>query len=127
MAADPIFAATPRNGMGQIATANTNRDGTGTVGTIFTAGSSGSIITAITVKAQVTTTAGMVRLFVHDGTNYRLWREVIVTAITVGASTPAFEEHIIDFGGLLLPNGYSLRASTHNAETFSIICQGGDF
>jgi hypothetical protein len=127
MAADPIFAATPRNGVGQISTANTNRDGTGTVGTIFTAGSSGSIITVITVKAQVTTTAGMVRLFVYDGTNYRLWREVPVSAITVSASQPAFEEHIVDFGGLLLPSGYSLRASTHNAETFNIICQGGDF
>lgn len=127
MATDPSFATTPRNGAGQISTANTNRDGTGTVGTIFTAGSSGSIITVITVKAQVSTTAGMVRLFVHDGTNFRLWREIVVTAITVGASTACFEEHIVDFGGLLLPSGYSLRASTHIGEAFNVIAQGGDF
>jgi hypothetical protein len=128
MATNPVFAATPRNGVGQVSTANTNRDGTGTLATIFTAGSSGSRIDVIAVKATVTTTAGMVRLYVHDGSNARLWREVPVSAVTPSASLASFASYLnLSFDPLILPNGYSLRASTHNAETFNVIAMGGDF
>jgi len=126
---NPIFVQTPRVGVGQITTANTNRDGTGTVGTIFTAGTNGSRIHRIRVKAQVTTTAGMIRLFIHDGSNYRLWLEFIVTAITVGANIAGYEYDLQLPGekALVLPTGYSLRASTHNTETFNVFAEGGDY
>lgn len=126
---NPIFVQTPKVGIGQISTANTNRDGSGTVDTVFTAGANGSRIHRIRVKAQVTTTAGMIRLFIHDGSNFRLWLEIAVTAITVGANTAGFEYDLQLPGekALVLPTGYSLRASTHNAETFNIIAEGGDY
>lgn len=127
MAGTPNYAATPRCGLAAISTANTARDGTGTLGTVFTAGSSGSRIDTIVVQATVTTTAGMVRLFVHDGTNARLWREVGVSAITVSATVAGFREEIALEQPLLLPNGYSLRAAPHNAEAFNVIAIGGDF
>lgn len=128
MATNPVFAATPRNGVGQVSTANTNRDGTGTIATIFTAGSSGSRIDQISVKATGTTTAGMVRLYVHDGSNARLWREVAISAVTPSASLASFASYLnLSFDPLILQNGYSLRASTHNAETFNVIAMGGDF
>jgi hypothetical protein len=129
MAADPVFAATPRNGVGNIATGNTTRDASVTTGivSILTAGASGTLVTRIDIKATVTTTLGMVRLWIHDGTNYRLWREVPVTAITVSASVAGFEYSITMSDGLILPSGYSLRASTHNSESFNIAAMGGDF
>lgn len=127
MATQPAYTATPKVGVGQVSAANTNRDGTGTLAAIFTAGASGSRIDRVTVQAVATTTAGMVRLFIHDGTNARLYAEVPVSAITPSGTTAAFRYQLPIEGGLSLPANYSLRAATHNAETFNVIAQGGDF
>lgn len=132
MAATAQFASVPKCGIGQISTANTNRDGTGTIGTIFTAGASGSRIDAINIKATGTTTAGMIRLFIHDGTNARLLSEVPVLALTPSGTTPAWEAQLntntmTQILPIVIPTGYSLRASTNNAETFNVIASGGDF
>lgn len=132
MANNANFASTPRVGVGQVTTANTNRDGTGTIATIFTAGASGSRIDAINLKAVATTTAGMIRLFVHDGTNARLLTEVPVIAITPSSTLPAWEAQLntntmTQVLPIILPTGYSLRAATNNAETFNVIASGGDF
>lgn len=132
MATTPAYAATPKNGMAVISVANTGRDGTGTIGTIFSAGASGSRIDKIIIKAQGTTTAGMVRLFIHDGSNARLIDEVLVQAITPSATVQSFQvvlaaNQITVELPIILPNGYSLRASTHNAESFNVIAMGGDF
>jgi len=132
MANQAQYVNTPKMGVGQVSTANTNRDGTGTIATIFTAGSSGSRIDAINLKAVGTTTAGMIRLFIHDGTNARLLTEVPVTALTPSATVPAWEAQLntntmTQVLPIILPTGYSLRASTNNAETFNVIAAGGDF
>ena len=130
MAASPAFAATPRCGVGQISTANTARDGTGTVGTIFTAGASGSRIENIRIQAGGTTTAGVVRIFIYDGSNYRLFKEQLVTAITPSTTVEAFSvtlDYSANGACILLPTGYSIRVSTNNAETFNVAVFGGDF
>jgi hypothetical protein len=130
MATTPQFASTARCAVAQVSAANTNRDGTGTIATIFTAGSSGSRLERIRVQAAGTTTAGVVRLFIHDGSNARLFAEALVSAITPSTTVQAWSVDIdlsFNGGAVLLPNGYSLRASTHNAETFNIFAIGGDF
>lgn len=125
----PIFTLTPKVGVVAIATINTGRDGTGTIGTILSAGTNGTRISRITIKATVTTTAGMVRLWIHDGAAYFLWREILITAITVSATVAAFESIIELLGerALILPTGYSLRASTEKAENFNVVAEGGDY
>lgn len=120
MSASPSYVGTPKSYQGQLSAANANRDGTGTVVTVATAGTNGLRIDDITIKAQATTTAGMVRLFLHDGTNYRLWREVLVSAITPSATVAAFEEELKDLA-LVLEDGWSLRASTEKAEVINVI------
>lgn len=121
------YAATPKTAVAQVSTANTNRDGTGTLATVFTAGTSGSRIDDIAIIATGTTTAGMVRLFLHDGTNARLWREVAVSAITPSATVSPFSSLLGNLA-LVLQSGWSLRASTHNAETFNVlVTRAGDF
>ena len=125
----PIFTLSPKIGQVAIATANANRDGTGTVGTVLTAGSNGTRVNRITIKASVTTTAGMIRLFIYNGSTYFLLREIAVAAITVSATVSAFE-YILELLGeraLILPTGYSLRASTEKAENFNIHAEGGDY
>ena len=121
------YANTPRAALGQVSTANTARDGTGTLATIFTAGSSGSRIDDIKIQATGTTTAGVVRLFLHDGTNARLYDEILVPAITPSTTVEAFSAMLVNLG-IVLPSGWSLRASTNNAETFNVIVsRAGDF
>jgi hypothetical protein len=136
MAATAQYASVPKIGTAVISTANTARDGTGTLGTVFTAGASGSRIDTIEIQATGTTTAGMIRLFISDGTNHRLFAEVPVIALTPSATIPAFSATVQGNAGALangvplpfsMATGWSLRASTHNAETFNVIGFGGDF
>lgn len=126
------YAATPNLGIVNIDTANTLRDGTGTLGTVLTAGASGSRIDAIAIKATGTTTAGMIRLFVHNGTTAYLLTELPVTAITASSTVPVWEAQLNTNSmsqvlPIILPTGYSLRASTNNAESFNVLATGGSF
>lgn len=136
MAIAPQYANSPRISIGQLSVANTARDGTGTLATVFTAGTNGSRIDTIEVQATATTTAGMIRLFIHDGTSARLFAELPVLPITPSATVTAwsgtFSSQVGNLAGatvlpIHLPAGYSLRASTNNAEAFNALAFGGDF
>lgn len=126
MATVPNYASTPFLKVAQVSVANTARDGTGTLATVCTAPSTGCRIEQIVITATGTTTAGMVRIFIYDGTNTRLFAEVPVTAITVGASTPGFTA-TLNFSTLVLEANDEIRAATHNAETFNVFAIGGSF
>jgi len=93
------------------------------MGTVLTGGASGSVIKKIRICATVTTTAGVVRLFIDDGTNVRLMQEIIVPAITPSTTVEAFAR-TITYGPddvLHLPsNTWLLKASTNNAEAFNV-------
>lgn len=128
--ATPIFVQTPKIAVGSLATANTNRDGSGTIATIYTAGANGSRIDHIDVIAIGATTAGVVRLYIHDGSSAHLWKELLVPAVTPSTSIGVWSYSLDcskEANGLFLPSGYSLRASTHNAENFRVHAVGGDF
>ena len=126
MAASPAYTATPRTERAEISTANTNRDGTGTIVNLFTAGANGSRVERITICATGTTTAGMIRFYLFDGTNTDLIREAPVTAITPSSTVPVFYQQLGSLA-MILSNGKSLRVSTNNAENFRVIAEGGDF
>lgn len=121
MAAETQYTA--NTGMVVISTANSNLDGTGTLGTVLTAASNGTLVKRITIKAQGTVTQGMVRLFVYDGSsNTRLIEEVLIPAITQGSTEMSFEQTIEC--NYRLQSGYILKAATQNAETFNVIAEG---
>jgi hypothetical protein len=126
MALEPAFAVTPRIGAVNVATANTNRDGTGTVATLITGAATGTRIAEIVVQARVTTTAGMVRIFLYDGTTYRFWDEVAIAAATVSATVKGTRLSTL-YSNLVLPNAsWSLVVSTHNAESIDVTALGAD-
>lgn len=127
MATQAQYAATPRSAVGQVSTANANRDGTGTIVSIFSAGANGSRVDDIWIVATATVTAGVVRLYLNDGTNTRLWQEIMVTATTPSTTVQTFNTALFN-QALILPNGWSLQASTNNANTFNIlVTRAGDF
>jgi hypothetical protein len=123
------FAADPRVSGVTIATANTNRDGTGTLGTVITAGTNGTRIDRIRAQAIVTTTAGRVRLFLYDGSNYYALEEIPIAAATVSATVSGANVDILfgDLRPLTLPSGWDIRAGTHNAESITVTAYGADF
>ena len=126
MAASPVFAVTPRLSSVAVSVANTNRDGTGTIVSLITGVAAGTRINEISVQATVTTTAGMVRIYLYDGTNYRLWDEVSIAAATVSASVKGIRV-ATTYNNLILPSAsWQLFASTHNGEAFTVTTMGAD-
>ena len=127
MASTANYGATPRLGIGQVSAANTNRDGTGTVVDIITGVAAGTRIDRVVVEATVTTTAGMVRLYVHDVTNTRMYAEIPVFAETPSASVATFRA-VLETPNLNLPStSHVLKASTHNAEAMNVFAHGADY
>lgn len=97
MSSDPIFySVLPRTDKCTLDTANTNRDGTGTIVTLVTGAAAGSRVERIEAHAQATTTAGMIRLFRSSdgGSTWTPWRDILVTATTVSASVGAFHAEL---------------------------------
>lgn len=141
---NPAHVATPKSWAVAIpATANTNRDGTGTITDIFSPGASvWSLGGSLKVKATGTTTAGMIRVFGYDGTAYRLLMELGVAAVTPSATvqtaTAGSADSVLTADGYLvlnMPIGGTVAGtiqkigiSTHNAEAFVAHVKGeGDF
>lgn len=118
---------TAKTGIVQISTANSNLDGTGTLGNVITGAAYGTLIKTISIKAIVTTTKGMVRLFVENATRTetRLIREIEIPAITQASIRPTFEV-MLPFN-FTLATGYTLKASTQNAQTFNVFAEGLDW
>jgi len=130
MSSTPAFATVPHNASVNIAVANATRTGTsGTLGTLITAASAGTRVDDIAIKAQVTTTTGMIRFFLNDGTNFYLLAEVLVSAITASATVASFEDRTtLKNLGWILKTGWSIRVSTEKAESFDIsVTRAGDF
>ena len=127
MATSAQYAATPRTTITVLGAANANRDGNGVINTVITAGASGTRVDDIYVTATGNTTAGQLRLYISDGANINLWQEVLVTAVTPNVTISPWTYSWLN-QGLVLANGYSLRASTNNANTFQmVVTRAGDF
>jgi hypothetical protein len=115
-----------------VSAANTSLTGSGTVPVVATAGTNaGTRIDLITIQFNVASTAGFIRLFVHNGSAFFLWKEIPVTASgALSATVAAFRYDVVRSDGLpvlILPATYSLRASTHNAEASTVSIQGWDY
>lgn len=128
MNTSPVLPATPRIGAVAISTANTNRDGTGTIGTLVTGVATGTVVDRVRWKATVATTAGMLRFFVHDGSTYYLIHEEDIAASGALSGTVQATEGEWVPDDLILPTAsYSLRVSTHNAEAFNVVAYVRDY
>lgn len=127
MSTSAQYAATVNGANAQISTANTNRNGTGTIVSVISGATNGTRVDDIYIVATGTTTAGVVRLFISDGTNIRLWQEILVTAVTPSTTVQVWSYTLLN-QALLLKSGWSLQAATNNAETFNVIVtRAGDF
>lgn len=132
----PIYPVTPNITVGKtIQTANTAKDGTGTVVLVHTAGANGSSPTAIVFRATGTNTATVARIFVNNGadptvaTNNSLIGEVTLAATTL-SEVAALADYRWSFpDGFKMPAGYKINITigTTVAATYAITCYGGDY
>ena len=122
------YASTPNTfGAAIAATANTARDGTGTLSTVWTPGASGGRLDDFVINATGTTTDGMIRLYKHNGTTAFFLADIPVSAITPSGTVSAWTYVALN-KGWCFKTGETLRAAPHNAEAFVFVpTRAGDF
>lgn len=135
MATSPVFVATPRQGVGTVNTPDTSFTAPSSIATVFTAGSSGSRVERLRAVFEATTSgAGLLNVFVYNGTTYHLIRSIAYAAVTASTTVaPAGADGSLTVyfeGGLILPTGYSLRVSFTvgtGSPVLACTADGGDF
>ena len=121
MAAAPTYASTPVAWLGLVPSANdTSWTAPTHVTTLGTAGSSGTKITEIDVIPAGTVVAGLVNIFIYDGTNYHLHESIPVAAYT-SSTTAAPPKSPYYYDNLLLEPGWTLVCTTTVAGNESLV------
>lgn len=129
----PIYSIVPKTGMGPIATANTAKDGTGTVVLIFTAGANGGRVDKVIAMPKGTNIASVLRLFMNNGSDpTSAGNNTMIAQATLPATTNsevaalAAVEIPLD---LPLPAAYRIYATvgTTVAAGFALAALGGDY
>lgn len=127
MSANPSFASTPRVSGIVLTTADSSLTSPTNFGVLLTAANSGTKINEIVAHVAVTglSTASVVRLFLHDGTNYTLFDTIALAAAT--SSSSATSTRVSNtYSNLVLPSGIAIRASTSVSQSTAVIALGGD-
>lgn len=132
----PIFTKTPKIewGTGALTTANTAKDGTGTVLTVFTADAiNGSYLSSISFRAAGTNVATVARVFINNGStntvpgNNILFNEITLTA-TVLSEVTATVNYVLPMN-IAIPAGYKINVTlgTTVAAGYYVSTIGGDY
>jgi hypothetical protein len=130
----PIYSGAPIITWCTLLTANTAKDGTGTVSTAFTAdATSGGRIEKLKVRTTGTNVATVLRIFINNGStnataaNNTLYQESTIAATTVSEVAAQLDNEIIL--NLALPAGYKINVTigTTVAASLAIAGIGGKF
>lgn len=130
----PIYSKIADIQWGSVATANTAKDGTGTVVTVFTAdATNGGRVEKLKVRALGTNVATALRIFINNGSsnavaaNNSLYHEVTIAATTL-SETAALADNDIPLN-LALPPGYKLNIAigTTIAAGLAVNAVGGKY
>ena len=132
---DPIFSRIGRmewaNG---ITAANTAKDGTGTVDTVFTAdATNGSYLERLNVRPRGTNVASVLRVFINNGsTNATAGNNVLFAELSLPATTNSEVAAIAGSSvpmNIILPPGYKVNVTlgTAVAGGYAVAGVGGDY
>ena len=132
----PVYTLTPNITVGQtIQTANTAKDGTGTVVLVYTAGSNGSKVESVVFRATGTNTATVARIFVNNGStptsaaNNSLFGEITLAATTL-SEVGALADYRYQFpDNFRLPASYRIYVTigTTIAALYAVTGYGADY
>ncbi len=121
----PIFALTPELAFATVTAATTDRTGatmTNTV-TLLTAATNGTKITQIGAKVAGTNVATAVLIFISDssGANFKLFDEIVLTAITASNTTTS-QRAVTAYADLQLKAGQVVKVGITVAVTDGVNC-----
>ena len=118
---------------GPLKTANTAKDGTGTVLTVFTAGTEGSYVQEIRARSAGTNVASVLRVFLNNGSsNATLANNVMIAELQLPATTLTEVASLADYTINIqraIPAGYKLNVTlgTTVAAGYFVSCFGGNY
>lgn len=116
MAADPIFFTVPHIGAALLNASNeTNLTAPTNVATVITgAAAPGTMIYEVRIVAVATTVAGVINLFLYDGSTYHLFDTIAIGLVTPSATQPPYSTSL-RYTNLILPSAsWSLRVAHEN-------------
>lgn len=131
MATAPNFIDAPRIGVASLTTGQTARSsGTTTdVVDVISAGTNGTRILEVVVKADNDPADCTIVLWLHDGSTNHVWDEIDAGNPAAGSATAASYRGSVTYSNLVLPSGWKLQASitaTPTAGTVKVIALGGN-
>ncbi len=131
----PIYSRSPQVEWGAaLNAANTAKDGTGTVSTVFTAdATNGGRVEKLKIRALGTNVATVLRIFVNNGStnataaNNSLYHEATIAATTLSEVAQLADNEI--FLNLALPPGYKILCTigTTVAAGLQVTAVGGKY
>jgi hypothetical protein len=133
MATSPAFAATPHTSAALITGTETDLAVPTAAVSVFAGGTNGSKIEEVVITAYFTTlvastAAGLVYLWLYNGTTYFVWDVLVVAAITPSTTTAGFRLSK-PYNNLFVPSGWTLYAGQSvaaNASHLIVTAQGAD-
>jgi hypothetical protein len=130
----PIYTRVGNNDWCNLAAANTAKDGTGTVGTVFTAdATNGSYVESVVVRPLASVVATAVRIFINNGsTNATATNNSLIAEFTLAATT---NSEVAAIAGAEIPirrmldPGFKLLVTLGTWSTGSVqfTAMGGDY
>lgn len=132
MATSPQFVTTPKIGLADVVTANTARDGTGTIVTAFTAGASGARVEEVVLKATADPADSTVTMFIDitGSAGWDIYDEFDIGNPAAGSTTVESYRVSRTYDNLVLPAGAKIGFAITVALTSGEIRAwvfGGDF
>jgi hypothetical protein len=132
---DVAWGAADGNGgtAGPLKTQNTAYDGTGTVLTVFTAGTNGSYLQRLIARPVGTNIASVLRVFLNNGsTNATVANNAMISELTLPATTisavAALQSAELNLN-FAIPTGFKVNVvlGTTVAAGYVVSCIGGDY
>lgn len=127
----PIFPDAVAVAIGQATTANTARDGSGTIADGYTAGADGGRVDKIVLCYTGTSTTNVARIFQKvSGGTYRLWREILIPAVTPSTTVETWRCEIVEPDGrplMVLGAAGVVGFATDDGEDFNFFVYGSDY
>lgn len=129
----PIWTLLPNNDWVTLTAVNVAMDGTGTVGTAFTAGTNGAYVSRLKFRALGNNVATVLRVFLNNGgTNATAANNSLIDELAVGITTASNVLQQPDYGlqlEIALDPGHKLLVTlgTAVATGYAITAIGGDY
>jgi hypothetical protein len=122
MASSPAFSSAARIGVAAVSTANTARDGTGTIVDILTGVAAGTLVNRIAVQTTGDPADSVLTLFIHNGTSYFLFDEIDLGNPAAASTTVVGFRAERMYGDLILPTAsYKFAAAITVALTAGVM------